>query len=523
MSIQGNKCENYQVKVRITLIVVLLFALLTSLTINHKAEAESATLSIEPQSTKIWGTGESFTVNVKVTGITGLYGWQIKLYYNPNVLNGTGIIEGPFLKTQGESFFDFTCDDEYNSTHGLVTAFSTLVGEESAVNGTGVLLILTFKAKNIGNAILDLEETVLGDIDGNPMDNTVIDGVVQVVNLIHDVSVESLIAAPNKVVDGQTVDIHVIVANRGNTTESFDVTIYYNETVIEVRQVKDLAPKTTKALAFDWNTTGVVPNATCIIKAEASRVPLETILYNNVYEGGAVEVIQGIHDVAVTGVFCSSTSPYKGMKVNIYVMVENKGDYTETFNLTVYRNETSIEIRPVRLQYSVAEFITVAWDTADTEINATYLLKAAASLVPDEKNTENNVFADGFVTVYPPTDSKIEIVELTACDESGHAVNGFPVATTAYFKIIVQSTSLEAEEILLTVNVYDSSGTAIGVISFSGPIGSGTTTFRPGFPIPETASVGTATVYVNILTDWPHLGGVPYCPEESTTFEVFGS
>lgn len=523
MSTPWNKRENCHVKLPNTLIAVLLFALLTSLVITYKVEAENATLLIEPQSIKVWGTGESFTINVKVTEISGLYGWQIKLYYNPNVLNGTEVTEGPFLKTHGESFFDFTFDDEYNSTHGLVTAFSTLVGDVSGVSGTGVLLILTFDAKNIGNSMLDLEETVLGDINSNPMDHTVIDGVVQVVNLIHDVAVESLIAVPNKVVDGQTVDIHVIIANRGNTTESFDVTIYYNETVIDTLLVKDLPHKTTAALAFVWNTTGVMPNATCIIKAEASQVPLETILDNNVYEDGAVEVVQGIHDVAVTGVFCSSQSPYRGMKVNIYVMVENKGDYTETFDLRVYRNESAIETRTVRLEYGATEFITVVWDTTDTEINATYLLKAAASLVPDEENSENNMFTDGLVTIYPPTPQKIEIVELTPCDESGTAVDVFAAGTTAYFKITVQSTSLEAEQILLTVNVYDSSGTAIGVISFSGPIGSGTTTFRPGFPISETASLGTATVYVNVLTDWPHLGGVPYCPEESTTFGVVGS
>ena len=523
MSIQGNECVNCHLKLSMTLIAALLLALLTSLVIPYKVDAENTTLLIEPQSTKVWGTGKSFSINVKVAEVNGLYGWQIYLFYNPTVLNGTEITEGPFLKTHSETFFEFTFDDKYNSTHGRATAFSTFTGDVSGVNGTGVLLILTFKAKNIGNSMLDLEKTVLGDRDGNPISHTVIDGVVQVVNLIHDVAVESLIAVPKKVVDGQTVDIHVIAANRGNTTETFSVKVYCNETVIDARTVKDLPPKTTAALTFAWNTTGVIPNATYIIKAEASRVPLETILHNNVYEDGAVEVIQGLHDIAVTGVFCSSQSIPKGMTVNIYVMAENKGNYTETFNLTVYRNETTIETRTVRLQYGATEFIVIAWNTTDTETNATYLLGAAASLVQGEENSGNNVFTDGFVTIYPPSPLNIEIVELTPCDESGSTVNGFAAGTTAYFKITVQSTSLEAEKILLTVNVYDSSGTAIGVLSFSGPIGSGTTTLRPGFPIPLTASVGTATVYVNVLTDWPHLGGVPHCPEESTTFEVFSS
>lgn len=501
------------------LVATVLLALLVSLAVTLRAGAENTTLSVEPQSTKIWGVGESFTISIKVAEVIGLYGWQVKLSYNPEVLNGTGIDEGPFLKTQGDVFFD----SNFNNTHGQVAAFGTLIGNMSGVSGTGVLLTITFKTKSVGNSMLDLEETVLGDMNSNPMDHTAIDGAVQVVNLIHDVAIDSLVAVPNKVVDGQTVDIHVITANRGNSTETFNVTICCNETVIDVQMVEDLTPKTTAALAFFWNTTGVTPNATYVMKAEASQVPLETMLDNNVYEDGTVEVVQGIHDITVTSVFCSSQSTYKGRIVNIYVMVKNEGNYTETFDLTVYRNNTAIETRTVRLQYGATEFVTIAWNTTDAETNATYLLKADASLVPDEENSDNNILTDGFVTIYPPRPVEIEIVELTPCDESGHVVSSFMAGMTAYFKITVQSTSLEAEQILLTVNVYDSSGTAIGVISFNGPIGSETTTFMPGFPIPETASVGTATVYVNILTDWPHLGGVPHCPEESTTFEVVGS
>jgi hypothetical protein len=496
----------------------VLLALLIFPVIVHRVGSESTTVSVEPQSIKVWGVDESFTVNIKVAEISSLsplYGWQIKLYYNPNVINGTGIAEGSFLKTQGETFFNF------NQTEGQIAAFGTLKGNVSGASGSGILLTIAFKAKAIGISVLDLEETILGDMYGKPLNHTVMDGAVQVVPPVYDAAIESLTATPNKVVNGQTVDIHVIAANRGNRTETFNVTIYCNETVIDAHTVNNLPPGNTTALAFVWNTTGVTPNATCVIKAEASAVPEETNLANN-YRDLVIEVVQGIHDIAVASVFCSPQFTYKGRIVNIYVVVKNEGNYTETFNLTVYRNETAVERKTVRLQYGATEYITFAWNTTDAETNATYLLKAVAAPLPGEKDYYNNNCTDGYITVYPPGLIKIEIVELTPCNDLGSATSVFKAGTTAYFKITVQSTSVEAEQILLTINLFDSRGVTFGVVSFKGPIGPEATTFMPGFPIPKTASLGTAIVRVSVLTDWVHLGGVPYCADEAT-FEVIGS
>jgi hypothetical protein len=77
-----------------------------------------------------------------------------------------------------------------------------------------------------------------------------------------------------------------------------------------------------------------------------------------------------------------------------------------------------------------------------------------------------------------------------------------------------------AKTILLTVNVQDVKGNTMGVASFQGPVTSGTTTFILGLPIPATANVGTARVYANALSDWPHLGGKAYCPEVTAAFEI---
>jgi uncharacterized repeat protein (TIGR02543 family) len=114
----------------------------------------------------------------------------------------------------------------------------------------------------------------------------------------------------------------------------------------------------------------------------------------------------------------------------------------------------------------------------------------------------------------------VEIVGVTPCDTVGNPKTNFASGALAYFKVVVNNTGLEPVNVLITVNIYDSMGTTIGVASFQGPIMPGITTIILGLPVPTTARLGEAKVYANAFTDWIHKGGVPYCPEKSATFTI---
>lgn len=229
------------------------------------------------------------------------------------------------------------------------------------------------------------------------------------------------------------------------------------------------------------------------------------------------------HDVAVESVTPSESSVYEGHILDIYVTVANAGNYTETFSVTVYYDTTTIETKivsslPPRSMLS----LTFAWNTTGVE-NRIYAVKAEASEVPGEKDKGNNLLVGRPVMVRSYALSLVRLTGVTPCNQSGYPVTSFKAGAIGYFKVVLNSTSYEPEIALITVNAFDVSSATLGVVSFKSMVMPGESTFILGLPIPSTRGTGTATVYANAFTDWPYLGGLPYCPEVSATFQVTGS
>jgi KaiC/GvpD/RAD55 family RecA-like ATPase len=109
-------------------------------------------------------------------------------------------------------------------------------------------------------------------------------------NVHHDVSIISVIPSATEIDIGQLVNITVIVKNEGNTTETFNVTLYYDNNTIGIQTVIDLVPNANKTLTFIWNTTGVIPDINYTIKAEADVLLEETDIDDNTFTGDSVAV-----------------------------------------------------------------------------------------------------------------------------------------------------------------------------------------------------------------------------------------
>jgi hypothetical protein len=233
------------------------------------------------------------------------------------------------------------------------------------------------------------------------------------------------------------------------------------------------------------------------------------------------EVSAGFHDIAVTTVVVSASSVYQGQPVQLNVTVKNNGDYAETFNVAAYYDASSIGTQVVNsLPVGSQSTLVFIWNTGGVDPDRTYSVRAEAAGVPGETNLDDNVLTDGTVTVRSYPIFLIKIVELSPCNQSGYPAASFEAGSIGYFKTTVNSSSFESEVVLVTVNVYDSSDTTLGVVSFKGNILPGTSTFILGLPIPSSSSRGFAKVYANAFTDWLYLGGVPYCPEASAAFQI---
>jgi len=95
-------------------------------------------------------------------------------------------------------------------------------------------------------------------------------------------------------------------------------------------------------------------------------------------------------DVAVFDVLPLVTEAYAGQFVNITVIVGNKQTTAETFKVTVYYDNSPIGTQKV-VNLGPRENITLVfvWDTIDVT-PGNYTIKAEASTLPGEKETEDN-------------------------------------------------------------------------------------------------------------------------------------
>lgn len=139
---------------------VLLLVLLLS---NQKLVYSVANVALHP-SIVAAGQGQSFVVNITMSSVSRLYGWELKLNWTSSYLDVVSVSEGPFLKTGGDTFFT----SRVNNTEGHLIVDCTLLGTIPGVTGEGVLTSATFHVKTAGQCLLDLYYVSLLDDSLDP-------------------------------------------------------------------------------------------------------------------------------------------------------------------------------------------------------------------------------------------------------------------------------------------------------------------------------------------------------------------
>jgi hypothetical protein len=116
------------------------------------------------------------------------------------------------------------------------------------------------------------------------------------------------------------------------------------------------------------------------------------------------------HDVAITNVSLYKTVVGQGYSTSINATVQNQGEYTETFNVTIYAiHQTPGFIVPIQTQ-TVTNIppanettLIFTWNTTGVTLG-NYTLVAVADTVPNETDTTDNTLVDGWVIVTIPGD-----------------------------------------------------------------------------------------------------------------------
>ncbi len=125
--------------------------------------------------------GEVFAVNVEVTGVTDLQGWEFKLYWNSTVLNCTNVaVQTPSEWQNNTLNFGPGLQANYNATTAMYWQAQVATSPASSFNGSMTIVTLTFQALQIGTTSLTLTDVKLANSTAEPIACSVSSGSVSV-------------------------------------------------------------------------------------------------------------------------------------------------------------------------------------------------------------------------------------------------------------------------------------------------------------------------------------------------------
>jgi hypothetical protein len=153
-----------------------------------------------------------------------------------------------------------------------------------------------------------------------------------------------------------------------------------------------------------------------------------------VIENAVVTSPQGVHDVAVTNITTSKdrckpmpTVPDNSfVKVNVTVL--NKGNFSETFSVTLYANSTAVDTQTtIGLAPGAQTILAYRWNTTGW-VHGNYTISAYAAPVPSEVSIGDNTYTDGVIKVVIPGDINgdgiVNIFDAILLSNAYNAVSG---------------------------------------------------------------------------------------------------
>jgi PKD repeat protein len=191
--------------------------------------------------------------------------------------------------------YTITFDGSFSSAEGYndtITSYRWDFGDgQDATNR-----ITTHKYVNLGNYTVTLNVT-----DSEGFWNTTSEVIT--ITEIHDVALTS-IACLDRIYSDWLVTVTIKVKNKGTFTETFDVTAYYNTSIIATTTVVNLGPYAPKTLTMQWNTTGLPTYVNYTVSAQAEILPDEADTSDNTIVDGTVRTralgdIDGDRDIDI--------------------------------------------------------------------------------------------------------------------------------------------------------------------------------------------------------------------------------
>ncbi len=275
------------------LILLAIFLFTPTLPMKAAKALDQANMFVYPDSivNPALTPSNNFTITINVSDVANLFTWQVKLRFDPSIMECTDAYYPPGHVFDGLT--NIPVEPEIDNVAGSVLYGCSLLMDSVDVPG-GVLCALDFHVLDRGSCALalDQDDSFLLDYDLNVIPTTLRDGFFDNrLEEVHDVAITGVMPSSTSVTVGDSVIIDVTVENEGNFEETFDVTAFYDGNAINTMTGVSLNAGEIEVLPFTWDTTGV-PLGTYTISASATIVTGEEDTADNFLEDGIVRIVE---------------------------------------------------------------------------------------------------------------------------------------------------------------------------------------------------------------------------------------
>ena len=183
-------------KLSLSTMLIAMILLTFAMAFTPQVKADGTVVSVEPASVDIAAVGQTQTVDIKITDVSNMYAYEIKIWYLRAIVNTTaGNVTRPaghFMEpVDPENFLEiiWSVNNAFNTTHGRIYVGYTLatVGEPSK-NGSGILLRISFTGVGVGPTPIVLANypgfggpVNIADNTALPIPHTVSNGAINVI------------------------------------------------------------------------------------------------------------------------------------------------------------------------------------------------------------------------------------------------------------------------------------------------------------------------------------------------------
>jgi hypothetical protein len=228
-------------KTRVLLVVLSLVAAqsLSTLTSVH---GTSSLLRVIPPPTEIT-TGQAFTVTIAIQDIVTMAAYEFKVSWD------TAFVEY-VTHTHTPPSWSWIPSDQLGD--GALTLAAVQLAPPYFTGNTSLATIM-FTALQSGDTDIHLSEALVADGYATPIPIITEDAAITILPPEHDIAIANLIPAKRVIGQGYPANISVTAVNPGDYPETFTVSLYANDTLID-QQTTALAADATTTLTFTWTT-----------------------------------------------------------------------------------------------------------------------------------------------------------------------------------------------------------------------------------------------------------------------------